>query len=86
MHRNQQAAAVELSAADQELHRARQLYNGGRVNLDHVNEVEARRKQALVRAEEAKTNIDYLKRIRELLRDQQDLRSAGQSADRAAAG
>ena len=72
LRRNQQAAAAELSAADQALRRARQLYNMGRVDMDRVSEVEAGRNQAVARAEEAKTNVDYLKRIRELLGDQQD--------------
>jgi hypothetical protein len=72
LRRNQQAADSELSAADQALRRARQLYNMGSIDMGRVSEVEERRNQAVAQAEEAKTNVEYLKRIRELLSDQQE--------------
>jgi hypothetical protein len=72
LRRNQQAADNALAVADQALRRARQLYHVGRVDMDRVSEVEERRNQAVARAEEAKTNVEYLKRIRELLGDQQE--------------
>lgn len=79
LRRNQQAAAAELSAVYQELRQAHELYKLGSVDLDRVSEVEARRKQALVRAEEAKTNIDYLERIGKLLSDQEEEEEEGDS-------